>query len=515
MEEEKKKRKNKKKKNKQNRTTESVSSGAGQVAPHDQNHVSESQEDTTDTGEMQNNDAARIDRDPNRHLSTNHPTLAEGDKQYWVDREAIYEEKIKQLEKEKNVYVQKEAILEENIKQLLSEKSETLQKESKVEERIRQLENEKFMHIHKGASLEEKNLQLQKEKDILLQQMTVLEAQISQLQNERDSWLQKEAGYQGKISLLVDEAAALNLKRVRLEEKIKQMEEERDAWIQKENLMETTISSLNTRNAFLQTGVTQVKELEELRNSNALENQLLKVTVNTLQSQVQALEKSAASSSTGRKMHTSENGEVNSEMEATHAVVQKLIAENSELVEKVNELYIELQRRDSVKELSSSPMTGNAESTYNTNTTYITNSSSHGLELMSEMANGREISSADNPALISTEVLPVSKSMIQSTEDANDKAKMNGLDKANAKDDSMDLVSSGVESSEIVQIPLDETEADEATESEIIPDDQKTPAEGVPLSDAPLIGAPFRLISFMARYVSGADLVDKNSATAR
>lgn len=39
-----------------------------------------------------------------------------------------------------------------------------------------------------------------------------------------------------------------------------------------------------------------------MRNSNALENQLLKVTVNTLQSQVQALEKSAASSSTGRKM---------------------------------------------------------------------------------------------------------------------------------------------------------------------------------------------------------------------
>nr|GMC46942.1 golgin subfamily A member 6-like protein 6 [Ipomoea batatas] len=268
-----------------------------------------------------------------------------------------------------------------------------------------------------------------------------------------------------------------------------------------QNLMETTISSLNTRNAFLQTGV---KELEELRNSTALENQLLKVTVNTLQSQVQALEKSAASSSTGRKMHTSENGEVNSEMEATHAVVQKLIAENSELVEKVNELYIELQRRDSVKELSSSPMTGNAESTYNTNTTYITNSSSLGLELMSETANGREISSADNPALISTEVLPVSKSMIQSTEDANDKAKMNGLDKAN-----------GVESSEIVQIPLDETEADEAKESEIIPDDQKTTAEGVPLSDAPLIGAPFRLISFMARYVSGADLVDKDSATAR
>lgn len=70
MEEEKKKRKNKKKKNKQNKTTENVSSGAGQQAPHDQNHVSESQEDTTDTGEMQNNDAA------SRNLSTNHVGLS-------------------------------------------------------------------------------------------------------------------------------------------------------------------------------------------------------------------------------------------------------------------------------------------------------------------------------------------------------------------------------------------------------------------------------------------------------
>lgn len=37
-------------------------------------------------------------------------------------------------------------------------------------------------------------------------------------------------------------------------------------------------------------------------------------------------------------------------------------------------------------------------------------------------------------------------------------------------------------------------------------------AEAVPLSDAPLIGAPFRLISFMAKYVSGADLVKQNSS---
>lgn len=64
-----------------------------------------------------------------------------------------------------------------------------------------------------------------------------------------------------------------------------------------------------------------------------------------------------------------------------------------------------------------------------------------------------------------------------------------------------------MESDEIVQIPLDENERG-PTELEAWNEVEK--AE-VPLTDAPLIGAPFRLISFVARYVSGADLVEKNS----
>lgn len=59
------------------------------------------------------------------------------------------------------------------------------------------------------------------------------------------------------------------------------------------------------------------------------------------------------------------------------------------------------------------------------------------------------------------------------------------------------------ESEDIVQIPLDEsdvqTEVLQGMEDKV----------NVPLSDAPLIGAPFRLISLFASYVSGADLVDK------
>ena len=64
------------------------------------------------------------------------------------------------------------------------------------------------------------------------------------------------------------------------------------------------------------------------------------------------------------------------------------------------------------------------------------------------------------------------------------------------------------DSGEIVQIPLDDNEVRD-------PDFQaanNVQLEAVPLTDAPLIGAPFRLISFVAKYVSGADLVNKSSS---
>ncbi|KAJ0089391.1 hypothetical protein Patl1_31576 [Pistacia atlantica] len=63
------------------------------------------------------------------------------------------------------------------------------------------------------------------------------------------------------------------------------------------------------------------------------------------------------------------------------------------------------------------------------------------------------------------------------------------------------------DSGEIVQIPLDDNEVQDL-ESQAGEMDEKT---AVPLSDAPLVGAPFRLISFVAKYVSGADLVENSS----
>lgn len=61
-------------------------------------------------------------------------------------------------------------------------------------------------------------------------------------------------------------------------------------------------------------------------------------------------------------------------------------------------------------------------------------------------------------------------------------------------------------SSEIVPVPLDDILIHEDDPQTLGPDVE---TEEVPFTDAPIVGAPFRLISFVARYVSGADLVNQ------
>lgn len=60
-------------------------------------------------------------------------------------------------------------------------------------------------------------------------------------------------------------------------------------------------------------------------------------------------------------------------------------------------------------------------------------------------------------------------------------------------------------SEDIVSVPLDNIQVQEAQST-------VKEEEPLPISDAPLIGAPFRLISFFAKYVSGADLVQQDGA---
>ncbi|KAG9149129.1 hypothetical protein Leryth_010718 [Lithospermum erythrorhizon] len=230
----------------------------------------------------------------------------------------------------------------------------------------------------------------------------------------------------------------------------------------------------------------QVLGLEATRNSLLEENNLLKGNISSMQLRIENLEKAAEShiASTGKQLHTSENGDISIEEDAVHKLVEKLSKEKAELVEKVNELNVMLAKRG-ITEDKSSIINMQSDSQ---------NAASGHIAIVSPSL--EQIPSAINMHA-SGEIQPVETVAI-STENAGD-----NLD-ANFRTVHPYLPEI-TRSDEIEQIPLSQNENHYMSS-----DDNLNPDSRIPLTDAPLIGAPFRLISFFARYVSGADLVNKN-----
>lgn len=254
-----------------------------------------------------------------------------------------------------------------------------------------------------------------------------------------------------------------------------------------------------------------MKEFEDLRTNIVQENHLLKANMQALQIQVKNLEKSAEPpcSPTGCKVNTPENGDLNSEVVATQALVDKLIDENAELVEKVKNLYVELERRGPPMEVSS--FLGSDIITTSSEEARIANESGLGSQKMPGAVHEHEVDHATEPKSEPSEAVLQSGERLQPLKDTIDKA-ASDYEHLSKIDSRIDVNSSEIESDEIVQIPLDENEVQSADLEPANVDQEEE--EEVPLSNAPLIGAPFRLISFFARYVSGADLVNKNATTS-
>ncbi|XP_022890878.1 myosin heavy chain, clone 203-like isoform X3 [Olea europaea var. sylvestris] len=588
MEVDKKKKKNKKKNKQATKQTECATVDAMESISDDQSYVSEMGPDNNsqilEIQVSQNDLGPKIDVDMDKSFANGAEgtTLAEAEEQYWLDREASLQEKVKQLQTQKDASIHKEAILEEKIEQLLKERDENLQKEASQEDKITKLRNEKDACMQKEDSLEEeieqllkdkdaymqkeadlvrKILQLESEKDLWLKKKVGFEEKINQLENEvailnlkgvslderikhmekekdsrvqkqdsleeeieqllkdkdaymqkeadlvrkilqleseKDLWLKKKVGFEEKINQLENEVAILNLKGVSLDERIKHMEKEKDSRVQKQNSTEEAIATLENDNTKLRA---EMMKLEESRRRSLLqENHLLSENISSLQSQINKLESSAAFShfSMEKNVLTSENGDADYQIEAARPLIENLITENAELVEKVSELYSELEERGAKMELSSFvdsdpmdviPQSPNVADTSalvmdpTVGTAYSTDSTSEAVKMTF-----------------------VSRESTESFEDVLIKEAH-----VDAKDGNAHANSSYLESDEIVQIPLDESEVMDASDLETGENDKKI---GVPLSEAPLIGAPFRLISFVARYVSGADLVDQKSGSS-
>ncbi|KAL0450888.1 UNVERIFIED_CONTAM: hypothetical protein Slati_1645200 [Sesamum latifolium] len=518
MEEDKKKKKNKKKKNKQaTKPTENVTLDARESASDSQSNVSYMGQENGQVSRTIGNDTGGYkDADRDEHLANGleGTNLAKAEKRSCLDKEASFQEKIKELQAEKNAQTKKEALLKEKINQLLNEKDEISQKEASQKEEIKQLHIEKNASIQneesrrevvsdsvhltgrpkgenypigKGkkhnnperGSLEQKIQQLQREMDAHLQKEASLETKFLQLEDEKNSWVQKEAGLEEKIDRLVEEAAFLNLKGVKMSE------------------LTRKAKTAGKRKRFLDPERAMVELLVvpfgSYRNRGRRECMVIIGfcwLTNSAKESIARL--------------TCDNTNLQAQIEAARALVEKLISENSELVEKVNELYAELDRRGARTEYIFS--SGSVPGAVRAQSADIAD----GSALKPDWAVGaddrhRTAQVADSISDAS-QMMPFSGSN-QSLEDIMIEDERNSEHVNQNGDSELAKFAEISEADEIVQIPLDENEVRE-TNIEVAQLDEKT---DVPLTDAPLIGAPFRLISFVARYVSGADLVNRST----
>ncbi|XP_009133266.1 chromosome partition protein Smc isoform X21 [Brassica rapa] len=384
-----------------------------------------------------------------------------------LQKEAVFEETVRRLETENESHIQKEALLEERLEHLRTESEAHIQKQALLEERLEHLRTENEPHIEKEALLEERLLHLRTENEAYIQKQAQLEERLLHLRTENETLKQNEekleerhvqyktkndvlvhemSSTEVKMRELLDERSTFSQKEASLEKKLQQLqhdEESSTAAAEKSSI--EMISSLNNEIGTLRA---QVMKLEESRSNLQEQNNSLVETVSSLQVQRENHDNNVKGAS---------EEELNSQIEAACTLVEKLITENAELVEKVNELCIQLNQ--SQRAFASPP-------------------ESLAIEVQKSDA---------------LEEIPIHDEMIRI-------------------DDSGDIETALLErnlSEETVPVSVNPNGEIDVESQVAVAGEAEEVSGGVPLVDAPLIGAPFRLVSFVARYVSGADLAEK------
>lgn len=223
-------------------------------------------------------------------------------------------------------------------------------------------------------------------------------------------------------------------------------------------------------------------ELEEQKRDLLHENKQLTGKVADYQSKLLNLERKISST----YIHSSDRVTkeiLNSQVDAARILVDKLITENAELIGKVNELFVELQRVTKT-ELPSGVVPDQMATEATDTTTF---NESEPPVILNSVTSGK---SSDALKSVSIHSHSIGGDFVDLGSDFM------------ASESSMPMAAGEIEQIQLHQFE-DQNGTRELPATEI---DEKD----VLLSDAPLIGAPYRLISFMAKYVSGADLVGKS-----
>ncbi|CAN6467590.1 unnamed protein product [Victoria cruziana] len=329
----------------------------------------------------------------------------------------------------------------------------------------------------------------------------ILEGQLACLESEKSSWLEEKAVIEGELARLESEKKYWLEKEASLGGCLRILEDEKKSWTLEE-----------------------VKELNESKDLLLQERQELISRINDLELRIQQLTFDAESQTLPQDDHSG----------GTNALVEKLMTQNAELMGKVNELHIQIDQLRSASmavKVAEFP-TGQGISTQPPDEAGLlkpsprmevpTLSSFNASVSKTPTFNGSASIHDDNATVQSAPfpvAMPIPMYPPQYSEKADSPLPMN-----RHLPNHVDLGSEkhAIPSEDTVsQVQLDEIPVtydnieivEEAEPEKKASEDGKRSTElvvegrEVPFSDAPLTGAPFRLLGFVARYVSGADLV--------
>lgn len=348
-----------------------------------------------------------------------------------------------------------------------------------------------------------------------------LEDEIKKFKEEKICWLQKEAKAQEEIKSLADEKQLWLQKEVFKEEEIERLKAENNSLVIKEIAREDEVKGLRFENFRLQ------KEVEEMKSSLetlSLENQKLTAQTVAVQTRMQQLEKnSTAHSQLEQDIAIAATPEVSKEWlgggsakdpvaeaariaedsrmqkEAAAAIVEKLVIENTELMEKVNQLSTivdQLNKKCSSLAESKARLQENAQdATALSPLTFKENSSS------TKLSNGVGVTNDPSVSIVNNDVTSYTESEIVEIMESKDHVTVEDGENGLSVSDSIGTVE------EVKQVTFNSVR--EPVDMAF----QKT-SEIRPFSDAPVMGAPIRLVSFLTKYVTGADLVKPKNLVA-
>ncbi|CAL4922498.1 unnamed protein product [Urochloa decumbens] len=270
---------------------------------------------------------------------------------------------------------------------------------------------------------------------------------IKQLEDEKSLWLQKVSAMESELEKLHSKVDLHMQNEVLLDGKLNSLQIGYDVLIKKEEVLCNKVMCIDDINGTLTRHEALLKErFSELEETNkTLVAQVLEESSNTFEE---------------NQMLVKKLDQLDSRLQALEA---RAALSEASVTEKGNELIAE-------RGLSSS-----VEITPNNSYSLINNTTSNAY-------------ASNHPEETSIRLPEISIS--------------NSIAQAHVNEHEFD----GPTSEEIVPIPLDDIQIHEDDPRQPGVDDE---IDEVPFSDAPIIGAPFRLISFVARYVSGADLVNQ------